>query len=151
MGETFATIHHLLGVKSQDLLQEWATMEIPPTHFLSRNAKEIGKIRLVISKQKSATDLNVLFLPCCLFSDSDRDCQSGLICLQRNAQSSNTVPGCSGTARDGTDFCVDPQDVRGFTGTPPAPTPSSAGQLALVGDNGRPSRAFPLKRCQGDW
>mmetsp|Transcript_11809 Transcript_11809/g.24340 ORF Transcript_11809/g.24340 Transcript_11809/m.24340 type:complete len:1213 (-) Transcript_11809:4971-8609(-) len=59
--------------------------------------------------------------------DDDDDCKSGLICLQRTNQSSEVVYGCGGTARGGTDYCVNPDDVPKPTSTPvPTAKPTRA-------------------------
>ena len=70
--------------------------------------------------------------------DDDSDCSLGLICFQRD-QGTTDVPGCLGNADqvgDGfDDFCIKPQ---------------TDDTLVIAGDEGFPTSAFPLQRCQGD-
>jgi hypothetical protein len=64
--------------------------------------------------------------------DNDDECAGSLKCLQR--RSDEPVPGCTGLTdnMNGRDFCYDPSD-------------SSSGSLvSSVGNNGKPSSAFPL-------
>lgn len=66
--------------------------------------------------------------------DSDYECKGSLVCFQRDGR--EDVPGCllGSQYLPGKDFCVS-------LGSTP---------VRLAGDNGRPSLAFPLKRCEGD-
>ena len=50
--------------------------------------------------------------------DSDSDCASGLVCLQRGANA-GPVPGCSGTDNGKTDYCIS----SGASPSPPSPPP----------------------------
>ena len=61
--------------------------------------------------------------------DNDSDCQPGLRCLDRSG--TDPVPGCSGDPERGKDYCYQPS-------------------LEIVGDNGEPSKDYPLSVCQGD-
>ena len=111
--------------------------------------------------------------------DSDDDCQSGLVCFQRDFN--DIVPGCSGdVSNNNYDYCIHPSDTassqnqdddtldtlaptKSSTMAPTtAPTPSTASptapiivnttstELAIMGNNGDPSNVFPLAVCQGD-
>eukprot|EP00980_Cylindrotheca_fusiformis_P013668 scaffold3515_cov126-Cylindrotheca_fusiformis.AAC.17 len=100
--------------------------------------------------------------------DRNSDCQSGLICFQRNGN--EPVPGCIGGASDGsrTDYCVLPEGgtpVQAptpapvpFTTTPPPPPPPTQGPTppptpAPIQYPAIPlsySTRFPLGLCQGD-
>lgn len=80
--------------------------------------------------------------------DKDSDCESGLVCYQRNAGSS--VPGCSsGTSikNSPTDFCAKPSSSGGGSG---GGSSSGSSTVTYRGNNGSPSSAFPLKKCEGD-
>ena len=82
--------------------------------------------------------------------DTDSECQTGLICYQRN--SGDPVPGCTGDLNSRTDFCIYP------TGTshPPVPSPTPAPhsptpQKQPLQDFGTNSaRHYPLGLCQGE-
>ena len=63
--------------------------------------------------------------------DNDKDCDHGLVCVQRGR---DFVPGCSGDPIDGEDYCVRAQPK----------------ELHLMGNNGNPSSNYPLQECQGD-
>ena len=65
--------------------------------------------------------------------DVDADCYGTMKCFQRNG--TETVPGCSGTGTSGVDYCH---------------RPNGTSTLAFTGDNGVPSRSFPLGNCEGD-
>ena len=69
--------------------------------------------------------------------DDDSDCQGHLKCFQRDG--GEAIPGCPGGLHDKsrTDYCYDP----GFDGHE---------MNVLVGNNGSPSSAFPLGKCQAD-
>lgn len=72
--------------------------------------------------------------------DSDADCENGLYCFQRSG--TEAVPGCGGDTRahSGKDFCTTRSSSGGGGGS----------SLVTKGDNGSPSSAFPLGKCQGD-
>lgn len=61
--------------------------------------------------------------------------QGNLICLQRSSGDGEAVPGCSGGEADfsSTDYCYFPPAI-----------------LDRIGNDGSPSRQFPLGKCQGD-
>eukprot|EP00985_Skeletonema_marinoi_P019741 scaffold11430_cov165-Skeletonema_marinoi.AAC.1 len=65
--------------------------------------------------------------------DDDSQCEGSLVCFQRSGN--EAVPGCTGTATSGADFCA----VRATQNT-----------VWLKGDNGSPSANFPLGLCEGD-
>mmetsp|Transcript_25296 Transcript_25296/g.50648 ORF Transcript_25296/g.50648 Transcript_25296/m.50648 type:complete len:889 (+) Transcript_25296:36-2702(+) len=65
--------------------------------------------------------------------DDDSQCEGSLVCFQRSG--TEVVPGCTGTATSGADFCA----VRATQNT-----------VWLKGDNGSPSANFPLGLCEGD-
>jgi hypothetical protein len=81
--------------------------------------------------------------------DSDSDCAGSLKCFQRDRR--EAVPGCIGKGQRGKDYCYDPATVAP-TSAPVAPTPApiSDNTLVIAGDNGTPSSAFPLGKCEGD-
>jgi hypothetical protein len=113
------------------------------------------------ARQLQTTTLNVVGnngLPSTVFPlqkcqgdcDHDTDCQSGLKCFQRDPGNSSNVPGCQGDVdvKSTNDYCFDPSD--GHASGDKVPTTSSGSLLALVGNNGSPSKVFPLSKCQGD-
>jgi hypothetical protein len=62
--------------------------------------------------------------------DTDAECQSGLVCFQRTAD--EAVPGCTGTARTGIDFCYNPNAAATQTGIGPSiGIPGSGGGYRL--------------------
>ena len=65
--------------------------------------------------------------------DDDSHCSGNLICFQRSG--TEAVPGCSGSAPAGVDFCAE------------RPTQNT---VWLKGDNGSPPESFPLGLCEGD-
>lgn len=65
--------------------------------------------------------------------NSDRDCEHGLVCFQRNG--TVPVPGCAGTGGASRDYCI---------------VPTEPNTLVLMGDNNVPEENFPLQECQGD-
>ncbi|EEC42847.1 frustulin 5 [Phaeodactylum tricornutum CCAP 1055/1] len=78
--------------------------------------------------------------------DKDSDCEGSLKCFMRNG--GEAVPGCSGgeDVASRADFCYDPMPT-----SSPIAMPSAVGpDVVVVGDNGTPLSAFPLKVCQGD-
>eukprot|EP00980_Cylindrotheca_fusiformis_P000752 scaffold175_cov153-Cylindrotheca_fusiformis.AAC.4 len=86
--------------------------------------------------------------------DDDDDCESGLVCFQRDEKES--VPGCSGGSKDKsrTDYCIS-----GSSPTPPSPTPEPTPQPTSSPDSTptQPTRphlkvtdSIPLSRCEGD-
>lgn len=78
--------------------------------------------------------------------DTDEDCEGDLICFQRDE--GEPVPGCYGQYESNWDYCVQPE-VYSSTSAPVS-TPAASTSLVVVGDNGSPSSAFPLGKCQGD-
>ena len=80
--------------------------------------------------------------------DSNKDCQNGLVCFQRNG--GEEVPGCVG-GRDNassTDFCI--KDPRSTPKPTPAPIP-----VPTMAPNGSTNKLkwsvnFPLGLCEGD-
>ena len=84
--------------------------------------------------------------------DSDDECQEGLVCMQRSAD--EAVPGCNGAGETGTDYCITDTGTNPPTATPapssPTESPISNTTLVIAGDNGTPSNAFPLGKCEGD-
>jgi hypothetical protein len=113
------------------------------------------------ARQLQTTTLNVVGnngLPSTVFPlkkcqgdcDHDTDCQSGLKCFQRDPGNSSNVPGCQGDVdvKSTNDYCFDPSD--GHASGDKVHTTSSGSLLALVGNNGSPSKVFPLSKCQGD-
>ena len=87
--------------------------------------------------------------------DSDDECQEGLVCMQRSAD--EVVPGCDGAGETGTDYCIADTSTNppGPPGPPATPSPTKAPTtpsdvLVIAGDNGSPSTAFPLGKCEGD-
>jgi hypothetical protein len=81
--------------------------------------------------------------------DDDCDCESGLVCYQRS--SGSALPdGCSGLSTSyGTDFCAKPPGG-GSTGGGGSSSSGGSSSVVRVGNDGSPSSAFPLKKCQGD-
>ena len=65
--------------------------------------------------------------------ENDSHCAGNLVCFHRSGNES--VPGCTGSATSGTDFCA----VR-----------ATANTAWLKGDNGSPAENFPLGLCEGD-
>ena len=108
-------------------------------------------------------------------SDDDTECESGLICYQRDGDES--VPGCNGTPRTGWDYCIyetdllmeeempldtpeptkEPTTAKPTTATPEAveetaaptraPTKPDPGRIYTYEDGTEPNR---LRRCHGD-
>ncbi|EEC49238.1 frustulin 3, partial [Phaeodactylum tricornutum CCAP 1055/1] len=79
--------------------------------------------------------------------DSNSDCEGALECFFRDG--GEAVPGCSGgeSVSSRTDFCYDPNP----NPAPVAMPPTTGGpSVTLIGNNGSPASAFPLKVCQGD-
>ncbi|EEC48151.1 frustulin 5, partial [Phaeodactylum tricornutum CCAP 1055/1] len=78
--------------------------------------------------------------------DKDSDCEGSLKCFMRDG--GEAVPGCSGgeDVASRADFCYDPMPTSSPVAMPSAGGPS----VVVVGDNGTPSSAYPLKVCQGD-
>jgi hypothetical protein len=72
--------------------------------------------------------------------DRNSDCQTGLVCIQRS--SGSPLPsGCTGYRTSSSiDFCAKPSSSGG-----------SSTRVQLVGNNGSPSSAFPLQKCQGSF
>eukprot|EP00980_Cylindrotheca_fusiformis_P014675 scaffold3995_cov45-Cylindrotheca_fusiformis.AAC.1 len=66
--------------------------------------------------------------------DNDHDCESGLVCFQRDENES--VPGCSGGSSDGsrTDYCIVPSNKSDSTSSSTLPLEFS--------------HNFPLGRCE---
>ncbi len=86
--------------------------------------------------------------------DNNSDCQSGLVCFQKDSGGSGQVPGCSGRDSSRNDFCIDPSDL-GSTPTAPSPTapaPTSSSPRTALFNYGAspPSSVFPLGVCEGD-
>jgi hypothetical protein len=65
--------------------------------------------------------------------DDDSHCSGNLICFQRSG--TEAVPGCSGSAPSGIDFCAER---------------ATENTVWLKGDNGSPAANFPLGLCEGD-
>ena len=102
--------------------------------------------------------------------DSDSDCAGSLKCFQRD--DTEEVPGCIGKGQKKSDYCYDdsPPDTPAPTSSPtatpvtsspteapvtpvtssPTASPVSDNTLVIAGDNGSPSAAFPLGKCEGD-
>ena len=73
--------------------------------------------------------------------DDDSECEGSLLCGERHE--GDAYPGCESDGEEDdndTDFCF---DFIAFTCTVPD-------QVCLVGDDGHPSKLFPLGLCQGD-
>jgi hypothetical protein len=107
-----------------------------PEHSLGKCEAGKKKGHIAYRELKSAANstlVSLSFQDC----DTDKDCEYGLVCFQRELGESD-VPGCVGDAslvNDGDDdFCIEP----------PADT------LVLVGDDGFPESAYPMGECQGD-
>jgi hypothetical protein len=76
--------------------------------------------------------------------DNDSDCESGLVCVQRSAGSA-LPSGCTGLSTSyTTDFCAKPSGSSGGSSS------SGSSSVQRVGNDGSPSSAFPLGKCQGD-
>mmetsp|Transcript_37708 Transcript_37708/g.91757 ORF Transcript_37708/g.91757 Transcript_37708/m.91757 type:complete len:656 (-) Transcript_37708:53-2020(-) len=73
-----------------------------------------------------------LFNECEGSCSSTNDCNWGLNCFGRSGN--EEVPGCKGEGVSGANYCVLPAE----------------GELVLAGNNGSPSSAFPLQRCESD-
>jgi len=98
--------------------------------------------------------------------DNDSDCAGSLKCFQRDGR--EEVPGCIGKGQRKSDYCYDDSapDTPAPTATPvtsspteapvtpvtssPTASPISDTTLFIAGDNGTPSNAFPLGKCEGD-
>jgi len=74
---------------------------------------------------------------CAASCDFDVQCKQGLVCYKRN-RGQKSVPGCTGDADEigngDFNFCIKP--------------PSN--QLIILGYQGSPSNAYPLRECAGD-
>ena len=54
-------------------------------------------------------DASILLGRCEADCDDDDECDSGLMCYQRDAD--EPIPGCNGTPRSGWDYCIRPSDL----------------------------------------
>lgn len=79
-------------------------------------------------------------------SNSDEDCSEGLVCYY-DWDGSGKVPGCSGTAQPGYEYCIDPDDVEfvmpGTVDDASNKNVNAAGPWLL--------ETGLLNRCEGDW
>ena len=67
--------------------------------------------------------------------DDHDDCTGDLLCFERSGI--QAVPGCTGTGVSAKDYCYD--YCANF----------ADGDLCLIGDEGSPSKVFPLGVCEG--
>ena len=92
--------------------------------------------------------------------DNDDECAGPLVCELRDAK--EVIPGCLGEGLSGKDYCRIPditlEPTMSLVPTSAQPTesptstasPTSLPPLVIVGNNGSPSSAFPLQRCEAD-
>ena len=105
----------------------------PPLRLLENTLERIG--------DNGVPNATFPLLKCKGDCDGYDDCAGDLRCYSRRYAQDSGPPGCDGEVTDGTDFCFDPADD---------PSIPALGTLYRLYQDGEPSWAFPLRKCQGD-
>ena len=128
----------MIGAANVFIIAFLAALALPAEAQLRAGRAASEEHRTLVSLKFVGADPSGMLGQCEGDCDNDGQCQSGLVCYQKDAGSPGTVPGCQGTDTSRNDYCIDPADLStpptgspptGPSPTPPAPTPSSSSSL----------------------